>query len=657
MTENQEEALYSFLENIVSPFSLEDAAAHIRKHGSSRGGRHLIAELTSLMEIRNIAFPVGPQKWMSRRGCFEKACFAISPTREELLNGVLIPGHRCAPFANPILMPQEYEFFWNSQRIPSTTSEGDPENFYPYYSIFGEEYAPQYVARDNPRNEAAFNEDPYEDPVEVSIHVLDMRNIYLSSTFVPGDRFEARILDWKKGKFALERVAKDQWSEEDLHSWLVAAEQGFMESFATLGPGLSTEEQIAFAYWYGGERMRSVPAYALEEFLYEKTERIETVGYGIETRFWYAGREIPDSRELEKSQMLPDRTLLEDMLFQKRIPISEYVVMSYVRDALFRGDTDVGRVIERILPQAAGTLNGRERTFLTDYIVEVFNEFRDTYNRFADKNIGPIRQRVGELHTAVIDLAARLRKGDIAETSLPKHTFIILSQIQEHAAAVLEDLNTDKEPPESDFEAIDNSIDSMIDTYEDIRGLINESMDDFRQRNFSVVRNIDSNSGEGRIVQISITGTDVWRRLDMSSSYSLLDTHRMIQFLFNWKGAYGFRFLSGNKTLDSKQCLHELNGTIEVSYEYGPKWIVKLMFLSASELDKGVRCIAGAGSAPPETLDGPIRFRRYLDILENGSPSEKRKIQQELGEGFDPTAFNTETCNTMLKEFEKWKII
>ncbi|MDR1324913.1 MAG: plasmid pRiA4b ORF-3 family protein [Treponema sp.] len=651
MTENQEEALYSFLENTVSPFSLEDAVAHIRKHSSSRGGRHLIAELSSLMKICNIAFPTGPQKWLSRRGCFEKARFAISPTREELLNGVLIPGHRCAPFANPALLPQEYEFFWNSRHIPSTTSEGDPEDFYPYYSIFGEEYASQYVARDNPENEVAFNESPYEDPVEVSIRVLDMRNIYLSSAFVPGDRFEVRILDWKKGTFALERVAKDLWSEEDLRSWLVAAEQGFMESFAVLGPGLSTEEQIAFAYWYGGERMRSVPAYALEEFLYEKTERIETVGYGIETRFWYAGKEIPDNRALEKSQILPDRTMLEDLLFQKRIPISEYVAMSYVRDALFRGDTDVECVIERIIPRSAGSLNGRERNFLIGYMFEVFNEFRNTYNRFADKNMGPIRQRVGELHTAVIDLAARLRKGDIDETSLPKHTFIILSQIQEHAAAVLEDLNTDEKPPESDLEAIDNSIDSMIDTYEDIRDLIDESMDNFRQRTFSVVRNIDSNSGEGRIVQISVTGTDVWRRLDMSGSYSLLDTHHIIQTLFNWKDAYGFRFLSGDKTLDSKLCLNELNGTMEISYEYGPKWIVKLMFLSASGLDKGVRCIAGVGSAPPETLDGPIRFRRYLDILENGSPSEKRKIQQELGEDFDPTAFNIETCNTMLKEF------
>jgi hypothetical protein len=651
MTENQEEALYSFLENTISSFSLEDAVAHIRKHGSPRGGRHLITELSSFMEVRNIAFPAGHQRWMSRRGCFEKARFAISPTREELLNGILIPGHRCAPFANPTLLPQDYEFFWNNQRIPSTTSEGDPEDFYPYYSIFGEEYAPQYVARDNPENEAAFNEDPYEDPEEVSIHVLDMRNVYLSSAFVPGDRFEVRILDWKKGKFALERVAKDQWTEEDLHSWLVAAEQGFMESFTEIGPGLSTEEQVAFAYWYGGERMRSVPAYALEEFLYEKTERIETVGYGIETRFWYAGREIPDSREIEKGQILPDRTLLEEMLFQKRIPVSEYVVMSYVRDALFRGDTDVECVIKRIIPRSVGSLNGRDRNFLRGYIVEVFNELRDDYNRFADKNMGPIRQRVGELHTAVLDLAARLRKGDIDETSLPKHTFITLSQIQEHAAAVLEDLNTGEEPPESDLDAIDDSIDSMIDTYEDIRELIDEAMDNFRQRNFSVVRNIDSNSGKGRIVQISITGTDVWRRLDMSSSYSLLDVHHIIQTLFNWKGAYGFRFLSGNKTLDWKLCLNELNGTTEVSYEYGPKWIVKLMFLSASGLDKGVYCVAGAGSAPPETLDGPIRFRRYLVILENGSPSEKRKVWQELGEDFDSTAFNTESCNTMLKEF------
>jgi hypothetical protein len=65
------------------------------------------------------------------------------------------------------------------------------------------------VARDNPENESAFNCDPFEDPPEVSIHTLDMRNIFRETSFIPGDRFVVRSRDWKKGHFDLEKVEKD----------------------------------------------------------------------------------------------------------------------------------------------------------------------------------------------------------------------------------------------------------------------------------------------------------------------------------------------------------------------------------------------------------------------------------------------------------------
>jgi hypothetical protein len=243
-----------------------------------------------------------------------------------------------------------------------------------------------------------------------------------------------------------------------------------------------------------------------------------------------------------------------------------------------------------------------------------------------------------------------LRKSEINESWLPRHTFIILSQIQEHAAAVLEDLNSDEAAPSADLEAIDSSLDSMIETYEDMRELINDAMDNFRRQNFSLVRNVDSADGDGRLIQISIVGTDVWRRLAIDGSCTLLDVHRLIHTLFGWKGAYGFRFIDGkDKNLDGKLRLCDLGNTTEVSYQYGPKWGVKILILSSMELDAHIpRCIAGAGAAPPEMLDGPVRFRHCVAILENGSPAEKSKIQKELGEGFEPAAFSIEACNKTL---------
>jgi hypothetical protein len=673
MTPSQEDALYEFLENVTEPFSLEDVVAFIRMIEPKRTGR-LAVEVAALIRSRNIAFSLGTNRWVSRRGCFEPVRFVITPTRMELLNGILIPGHRCVPFANPVLLPQEYAFCWKGRPIAATTTEGPPEDFYPYYTIWGEEYAPQYVARDNPENESSYNSDPYDDPPEVSIHTMDMRNIYRESAFVPGDRFVVRTLDWKTGVFDLERVGKDQWGQADLYAWFEAAEAGFEDSFELLGPGASTDDQIAYAYWYGGKRMREVPAYALEEFLYERTDRIETVPYGIETRFWYAGKEIPDNKNLEKEMGLPDRTVIEEILFQNGIPISEYVVQSYIRDALFRNEPDIFRAIERIVPHSVG-IDEEGLEYIGKYAVDALEEFHGTYSFFHDQAMGPIRQRVGELHTAVVELAARLRKGEIDPSWLPKHTFVILSQIQGHAASVMEDLDMDEPPPEVELEAMDNSLDSMIETYEDIKGMIEEALDSFRRSNISVIKKDapppgDETPGDGppegetHTIQLGLSGTDVWRRLIFPESSCLADLHRVIQSLFNWDGSLPHRFTAPRpfqktKEGDTGGLTTELTfedlrdrGIIELLYEYGTKWAVKVMFLSAHQDggSGGIRCVAGAGAAPPGFIDGPLRFKRFLSALEKGGAGRQFSGQEKAAADFRPGFFEPDACNRRLKQ-------
>ncbi|GHV73182.1 hypothetical protein AGMMS49940_04840 [Spirochaetia bacterium] len=653
MTETQEDALYEFLENNRDPFTLGDVMSFIRLLDFSRN-THLAEEITAFIDSQNIAFRLGPGKWLSRRGCFEPLRFVISPTRPELVNGILIPGHRCVPFANPALMPQEYTFFYKGRQIPFSSIEGPPEDFYPYYTIFGEEYAPQYVAKDNPNNESAFNEDPYEDPPDVSIQTLDMRNLYRELAFVPGDRFVVSTRDWRDGAFELEAVRKDRWSKVDLYAWQEAAEGGFEESFKSLGPGASTEEQIAYAYWYGGKRMRDVPAYSLEDFLYEQTDRIETTPYGIETRFWFAGKEIPDRKGLEG---LHNESPSEEILGRSGAPISDYVVQSYVWDALYRRDKDIGALVKRIIPPTV-KMEEADREYLLGFVSELLAEFEPLYSPFRDAGMGPIRQRMGELHTAVIDLAAQLRRGGINNSWLPKHTFIILSQIQAHAAGVLEELDTDTPPAGDELEAMDNSLDSMIETYEDIKELIDDALDNFRQNNLSVVKFHKPAGFEWRIVQVSLGGTDVWRRIVLPDSCRLRVLHRIILALLGWKGEYPYHFAldeqgsSGRGRLDLDLALGEidLKGGNALLYEYGSKWTVKILLLSRyeSEGQPEIRCVAGAASAPPEYIDGPMRFRRYIVALEKGADAERKLALRELGQDFESGAFDLDACNRTL---------
>jgi len=656
MIASQEEALYDFLDNAKGPFELDEVVSFIRLLDPRRSNR-LAPDVEAFINSRNLAFQAATKRWVSRRGFFEPLPFVISPTRLELVNGILIPGHRCVPFANAGLLPQEYTFFWQGAQVPFTTTEGPPEEFYPFYSVFGEEYAPQYVARDNSENENAFNSDPYEDPPEVSIKTLDMRNIYRETAFVPGDRFVVQTLDWKLGNFDLEKVGRDEWKDADLEEWFLAAEKGFEESFEKLGPASCTEEQIAYAYWYGGARMRETPAYSLEDYLYKKTGKIETAAYGIETRFWYAGREIPDLKNLDMDNTRPDKRPVEEILSKLKIPVSEYVVQSYIRDSLHREDGDEELIMRRLVPPCV-EIENREKKFLMEYIASVLEEFREFYNPFTDKAMGPIRQRAGELHTAVIELVVRLCKGDIDTSWLPRHTFIILSQIQSHTAAVMEDLDSDGSLPEAELEALDNSLDSMIETYEDMKELIDDALGSFRRNKLAVIRSgVNFGKINERLIQLTIGGTDVWRRIIIDENRTLAELHQIIQTVFGWHNSQSFRYSDGDE-FDGKTRIHELAAANvnELLYEYGTKWTVKIMILSRQETPakRPVRCVAGSGAAPPEFVAGPLKFRRLVSALESGNDMERLGARQELGTDFVPDDFNLDACNRRLGAGLNW---
>jgi hypothetical protein len=660
MTLVQEDTLYEYLLMQQEVFSLKEITSAVRAKDSSRFGR-LSTEIAQLITDGRLAFNVGVNKWLTRAGCFTGAQFVIRPTKDELVNGILIPGHRFIPFANPMITQKDYVCQWRGKEIPWTDTEASPEDLYPYYSLYGEEFAPQLVARENAANEEAFNADPYEDPPEVSIKTLDMRAVYRETAFVPGDRLVVTMRDWQKGVFELERVEEAAWSAAELDAWLNAAEEGFRLAFEKIGPKCSTEEQAAWAFFLGGERVRAVPAYSLEDFLYEKSDKIESVPFGIESRFWYAGKEIPDYSRLEGIQTQSDQTPIEKLLLRYNVPISEYVVQSYIYDALFRDDTELSAILERIVP-ASIRLRRWDLEVLGAYIFDTFQEFKDGYTIFTDKKTGPLRQRAAELHTAVVELSMRLEKGEIDPTWLPKHSFIILSQIQNHAAAILEDLISIDDVPENEMNAIENSLDSMLDTYEDIKEMIEKSLDNYRRSNITLVRNTAAECPVWRTVQIGIGGTEVWRRVVIPQTIRLFELHKLIQALFGWTEIYPFRFLFDHSShielLDEEGCvktslmLSDLSGQgfSELSYEYGACWTIKVIILAVHNggENETIRCVAGECAAPPERIEGPLRFRRFLSSLDAHRQDERDAARAHLGAHFDKDFFDVNEANKQL---------
>jgi hypothetical protein len=345
------------------------------------------------------------------------------------------------------------------------------------------------------------------------------------------------------------------------------------------------------------------------------------------------------------------------------LPISEFVLQAFARDALYRNDLNIGNLIQRVIPPSI-RIDRWCLEFVCQYLIDILADFSSSYSIFKDKVMGPIRQRVGELHTAVIDLSTRLAKGEINKTWLPMHTFIVLSQIQNHSATLLEDLDVEDELPEAELAIVDATLDTMIDTYEEVREMVDEALSNFRRSNFSLVKP-DEVAGEMWLtVQLSLGGTDIWRRVAIPAVFRLFELQRIIQTVFSWSGHIKSRFttdykiVSGivgkDRIVDLKQPLGFLaeNGLSEFLYEYGLNWTVKVMILSKQTADGNgqVSCLAGEGAAPNEKIEGPLRYRRLLSHRETGNKDEQAMAAALLGEDYDAAKFDLPRCSHALTE-------
>jgi hypothetical protein len=219
-----------------------------------------------------------------------------------------------------------------------------------------------------------------------------------------------------------------------------------------------------------------------------------------------------------------------------------------------------------------------------------------------------------------------------------------------HTAGVMEDLDSGDTLPEAALEALDNSLDSMIETYEEVKELIDEALESFRRNRIAVIRS-GSEVVTERLLQLSIGGTDTWRRVIVAEHCSLGELHKIIQTVFEWSGRETYKF-SAENPFDSKTTIKELEeaNIVELLYEYGTKWNVRVILLSRQDTPgpKPVRCVAGAGAAPPEFIPGPVKYRRLLFALESGNNTERQGARQEVGPDFVPGEFDLEACNRLL---------
>ncbi len=173
----------------------------------------------------------------------------------------------------------------------------------------------------------------------------------------------------------------------------------------------------------------------------------------------------------------------------------------------------------------------------------------------------------------------------------------------------------------------------------------------------------------------------VWRRIQVPAKYSFWDLHVAIQDAMGWQDSHLHEFvlfdtknerllhigIPDEDTLEELPCLAGWKTPIErylnygvdpvrYRYDFGDDWKHTLEFEGMVSSDGGTypRCVAGAGSCPPEDVGGTRGYAEFMKTIRNKRHKEREEMLAWAGGSFDPHEFNAESI-TFDDPQKRWK--
>ncbi len=488
MKNDFETELLRFLRTRTVSFTVKDISERL---GSSFG-RVRQRDILSFLSVNHLAYPLEDGSYISRAGIFTDKPFSIFPTAYEIQKGVLITGHRCMPFCDPDIFPHEISFTAEKKMVEKVPMEILSSDAFAYYGLLGEEYVPQYLAMDNPDNNREFMQNGFEIPFTVTITVLEMEALYRKWGFVPGDRIRAYVRNWDTGIVEIEPLFRPRENpfdngeaEEKRRIWYGDMETAFFRSFDDIGPGATMDEQAAYAFFTASEKLLIPECGSLEEFM-KKNEKVCMEAYGVETRFWRCGEEIPAVGSWCESVAGEDGPGYESVFFNAGLPVTETILDAYLLDSLYRKEESCQGVLKRILPAALKIPDKQRGTFLLHLHIRR-SMLEADYNWFADYDSGAVRSRLLKLYSELMSFICELDMEGVTPEKLPHQSFVVLSQLAVHITGVLDSLNSARVFTDEDLEGLYISIEGMEDSYDEtLDGIMEEMKKEGKMRFFTV---------------------------------------------------------------------------------------------------------------------------------------------------------------------------
>lgn len=475
-----------YLRKQLKVFTLKDINNFLSQNQAKVSEKELgmlLCNFNYVIQLKNGSF-------ITRAGLFSDYPFSICPSKFEIDNGILIIGHRFMPFVDSEVMPHEIVVNFLGKRISKCIITARTSDITKFYELFGEEYIPQIIAMDPANTAMDLSSNDYYLPKSVELTVLDLKKIYKLFKFKIGDRIHAIVRDWDNSVVEIIPYIQEHEnpfleSDKDIkrEQWFKNAERGLLGSLKKYGPETSIDEQLVNLYLENRKDLSMQPSGSLEELL-EKSDKIGIELYGVESRLWIKGEDVPPA-----SSWYEDDTEEEKLsaFFENGTHVPDFVLDAFILDMFYKKEKDITKIIETLFSDEK-FLNKHSKNVLMLHLKKKRDILIRKYNWFADFEIGKVRHQVLDLYLKLLDLGYELSYlGNILD-NLSQQPIVIFTQLVEHITRMISVLLDSDACEEKELIAISTSLEGMEFSYDEIMDILADEIKKHQKDIFSVIK-------------------------------------------------------------------------------------------------------------------------------------------------------------------------
>ncbi|MBQ2551723.1 MAG: hypothetical protein II563_02600, partial [Treponema sp.] len=426
-----------FLRTYADKFSIRD----MLKFFSSAGIKTTAQECQAYLDESPWVFALESGAYVTKAAAFTGEIFSIRPTAQEFEQGVLVPGSRCIPFVDSEVLSSSLVFFINGKRIPKKVGTFDSDTAIDMFQLYGEEYAPQYIASDPANKNLDMVSREFDLPNNVRLTGLDMRIFIEDYGMQLGDRILCSVLNWDKGflQAMVVRDGKNKFNRGIDGSakimWYAKLEESLLESFDRMGPCDSMESQLANVFFENSRDLCGSLCGSVEEYLNGYANKVGFCHFGVETRLWFKGQDVPSIGKWNSSGFEEKRHHKSALPYG----VSQDVLEQYIYDMIFSRSTDFDKLIEKIYPDDY-VFHKDEKSYILEVLKDFYVSIKGKYNWFSDVAVGEIRSTALDLFSDVSGLIYKIDTNADDVKALPQQELVILTQLYGHLFRIIRSL-------------------------------------------------------------------------------------------------------------------------------------------------------------------------------------------------------------------------